>query len=347
MYRRFHDRFGTAGLIVAVVALVLTVTGAAIAAGGLTKQQEKQVKKLAKKYAGKNGAPGAQGPAGPQGAAGANGKDGAPGEKGAKGDPGTPGTPGTPGAPGTAGKSVVVSQLAPECDQGGITVEVQGSSEENEICNGEKGEKGDQGEPGVLHPGETLPSGATETGLYTVEKDLSTVISFPIPLPASLSTDHIRRNNASNEAGGEGAANYTPEATQTITNVISHTGEFEVGATISGPGIPADTTITSRNGHGQACTEASPCTLTISNEVTAAQTGAIITTGIWPECDNGEGEAASFGNPEADPGYLCFFPQFGTLPGFKFNPVFAIPAGAHMAWESEALRFGSFAVTGP
>jgi Collagen triple helix repeat (20 copies) len=98
MFKRIHQKLGTAGFIIAIVALVAAVGGTALAAGGLTKQQEKQVTKIAKKYAGapgKNGAPGAAGPVGPAGPAGAKG------DTGAQGPQGVPGTPGAPGAPGT------------------------------------------------------------------------------------------------------------------------------------------------------------------------------------------------------------------------------------------------------
>ena len=58
--RAIREPFGTAGLIVACVALVLALTGAAFAAAGLTGKQKKEVEKIAKKYAGKPGAAGAQ-----------------------------------------------------------------------------------------------------------------------------------------------------------------------------------------------------------------------------------------------------------------------------------------------
>ena len=73
MFSRMHDKLGTAGLVVAIVALVFAMVGGAYAAGGLTKQQEKQVTKIAKKYAGKPGAQGPQGPQGPAGLVGAKG----------------------------------------------------------------------------------------------------------------------------------------------------------------------------------------------------------------------------------------------------------------------------------
>jgi hypothetical protein len=106
MLKRLHNKLGTAGLVIAVVALVVAVAGTAFAAGGLTKQQEKQVKKIAKKYAGKNGAPGA---AGPQGSA---GPQGAKGDQGPKGDAGAPGTNGDDGQDGEDG---VCSEGVPTC----------------------------------------------------------------------------------------------------------------------------------------------------------------------------------------------------------------------------------------
>jgi len=94
MLKRMHNRLGTAGLAVAVVALVAAVAGTAIAAGGLTKKQEKQVVKIAKKYAGKQG---------PKGDAGPKGDTGPAGPQGAHGDPGPKGDTGSQGAEGPAG----------------------------------------------------------------------------------------------------------------------------------------------------------------------------------------------------------------------------------------------------
>ena len=91
MFRRVHEKLGTAGLIIAVVALIAALTGTALAAAGLNSKQKKEVTKIAKKYAGK---PGATGPAGPQGPA---------GPAGAKGDPGAAGAPGAKGATGATG----------------------------------------------------------------------------------------------------------------------------------------------------------------------------------------------------------------------------------------------------
>lgn len=105
MISRIHSKLGTAGFVVAIVALVAALSGAAIAAGGLSRSQEKQIKKIVKKEVKKEAKkhPGPQGPAGPAGAAGA---------KGATGAQGVQGNPGTPGKDGEDG---VCSISLPEC----------------------------------------------------------------------------------------------------------------------------------------------------------------------------------------------------------------------------------------
>jgi hypothetical protein len=97
MYHRFHDRFGTAGVVIGVIALIAALGGTALAAGGLNPTQKKEVKKIAMKYAGKPGAPGAQGAVGPAGSAGAAGKEGPQGKQGGQGTPGIEGPPGETG----------------------------------------------------------------------------------------------------------------------------------------------------------------------------------------------------------------------------------------------------------
>src|SRR3954447_11133856 len=91
MYRRFHDRFGTAGLLIGVIALIAALGGTALAAGGLTGKQKKEVTKIAKKFAGKAGATGPAGPAGPAGPKGATGEQGPQGERGSQGEAGEAG----------------------------------------------------------------------------------------------------------------------------------------------------------------------------------------------------------------------------------------------------------------
>jgi len=92
MLTRIHQRLGTAGFVISVVAMVVALSGGAYAAsGGLTGKQKKEVEKIAKRVGGKPGAPGAAGPAG------------TPGSAGAKGDAGAAGTPGAPGKEGSRG----------------------------------------------------------------------------------------------------------------------------------------------------------------------------------------------------------------------------------------------------
>jgi len=96
MLSRIHNKLGTAGVVLGVIALILALGGTALAAkGAFTGKQKKEIakiaKKEAKKYAGKPGAPGAPGTAGTNGTNGTNGKDGTAGEKGEKGDTGNNG----------------------------------------------------------------------------------------------------------------------------------------------------------------------------------------------------------------------------------------------------------------
>jgi Collagen triple helix repeat (20 copies) len=183
MFSRLKDRLGIPGVI-AIIALVFAMAGSAYAAsgGGLTAKQKKEVEKIAKKFAGKPGAPGA---AGSNGTNGTNGKDGAPG------------APGKDGAPGAPGKSVTVTEIPPgepECAElGGARVEEQGTPPGVEVCNGQTGFT------------ETLPSGMTETGAWSVTSETganfvlgggtegeASSISFNIPLAAELAPSHVK-----------------------------------------------------------------------------------------------------------------------------------------------------------
>lgn len=193
MYRRFHNRFGTAGVIIAVVALVAALSGTALAASGaLTGKQKKEVEKIAKKYAGTPGAPGA---AGANGTNGTNGKDG------------------TNGSNGAAGKSVEVEKILVNkqaCNQlGGASVKVQGAAQGVEVCNGEKGAQGDEGEP--WSPNGTLPVGATETGGWVFianladEEEIYVSLSFPIQLTAGLTAGHVHYESEANFSDFDGS----------------------------------------------------------------------------------------------------------------------------------------------
>ncbi len=110
--RAIREPFGTAGLIVACVALIAALGGTALAAAKLNGTQKKEVEKIAKKFAGKPGAAGAQGPAG---AAGAKGDAGAAGGSGAAGEKGEKGDKGEKGEKGNTGEAGMCSQAKPEC----------------------------------------------------------------------------------------------------------------------------------------------------------------------------------------------------------------------------------------
>jgi len=179
--RAIREPFGTAGLIVACIALVAALGGTALAAAKLNSKQKKEVEKIAKKFAGKPGTNGATGPAGPTGPAGANGKDGANG---------TNGTAGTPGSPGAAGKSVTVSHVnSPGCEgQAGAEVKVEGAASGTKVCNGQTGFTS------------TLPSHKTEQGTWSVDFEATgaaqtetSPISFPIPLSTPVAA-HFNEN---------------------------------------------------------------------------------------------------------------------------------------------------------
>jgi hypothetical protein len=108
---RIHQKLGTAGFIVSILALVAALGGGAYAAsGGLNGKQKKEVEKIAKKYAGKNGA---QGPAGAVGPAGGPGAKGDAGATGPEGKPGGEGQQGKEGKPGKEGSPWTVGGVLP------------------------------------------------------------------------------------------------------------------------------------------------------------------------------------------------------------------------------------------
>ena len=176
MLSRLHNKLGTAGLVVAIVALVVALAGSAFAAGVFTKQQEKKIAQIAKKYAGKPGATGPQGPQGPSGANGAAGPQGAPGATGPQGPTGKTGATGETGETGANG--------AP----------------------GPTGPTGPTGQTGQTGFTETLPSGKTETGGWALggggysNSTFRYSVSFAIPLKEAPEAVHWI-NTAGEEEG--------------------------------------------------------------------------------------------------------------------------------------------------
>jgi hypothetical protein len=212
---RLRDKFNTPAIVVSVVALVFALVGGAYAASNaLTGKQKKEVEKISKKFAGKPGAPGATGPAGAAGPAGPKGDTGAKGDKGDTGNAGTGVVSEEFGLIGKDGKCV---------GTGGT--KFTSASGSTYACNGQ------EGSPWTA--GGTLPSGATETGVWSIPSESNinfrgeTVIplSFTIPLAAGLSESHVHligpdgkevgTNNAGNAqpaCAGGAAANPKAEA---------------------------------------------------------------------------------------------------------------------------------------
>jgi len=174
MLNRFRSHFGSAGMVVAIVALVAALAGSAYAAKKYVVTSTKQIKpSVLKELKGK------------EGKAGANGANGTNGTNGAKGDAGAPGKN---GIDGSDGKSVAVTPVAggePECaGLGGAMVEVENTPPGIEVCNGEEGAKGEKGEPWTVN--NTLPKDAVETGAWSFTalgaEEVGATISFSIPL---------------------------------------------------------------------------------------------------------------------------------------------------------------------
>jgi hypothetical protein len=175
---RRRMRVSPAGVL-AVLALVLTMSGGAYAAGRYVITSTKQIKpsvlaqlKGKAGATGAQGAPGAQGPAGPQGPAGGVGPAGAAGNAGAAGANGTSVTSSSE----AAGKN---------CENGGSKFVAGGST--TYACNGKNGTTGFTA---------NLPSGKTETGVWDVSpqnegEPVIVPLSFNIPLAEPLEQNHV------------------------------------------------------------------------------------------------------------------------------------------------------------
>jgi hypothetical protein len=186
MSSRLREHFGSAGLVVAIVALVAALGGGAYAATGGSSGGGKATASAKQGKPGKPGKTGPAGPAGAQGPAGANGKDGSNGANGSNG---------AAGSNGANGKTVLHGTTAPSSTTGTEgDFYIDTSSDEIFGPKGAstwptpgtelKGEEGEEGSPWTMDG--TLPSEATETGAWwfqgteTLEEYVP--ISFPIPL---------------------------------------------------------------------------------------------------------------------------------------------------------------------
>ncbi len=216
--RSFKEPFGKAGLTVAILALVLAMVGGAYAASGaLSGKQKKEVEKIAKKDAGKPGANGAAGTAGTNGTNGTNGKDGAAGTAGTNGTNGKTvrhGTTNPTNAIGTEGDFYINTTTDEIFGPKPTTAGAWGSGTEL------------KGEPGVIHPGETLPSEASETGTWSLGRikgssvppgypfqGIAVPVSFPVPLPSELDAAHVHVIAPNGKEVDEGTFEATVEPT--------------------------------------------------------------------------------------------------------------------------------------
>lgn len=225
--------------------------------------------------AGPKGATGATGPAGPPGPA---GNAGPAGPTGAKGDTGSAGSnggdgesvvsaslnsgeggcaqggskftvggkettacngkngaPGAPGSPGAEGKSVKAETYSgAECADGGTSLEVEGTGVKHYACNGKEGKQG------VIHPNETLPSGASETGTWSVSQyNIAAPSATPIEAPISF-TLPLAKGSGEEEGPNESESVYRFTETQTTNEEFGTSGcTFEKNNAESKPGAPA------------------------------------------------------------------------------------------------------------
>jgi Collagen triple helix repeat (20 copies) len=331
MFSAIRKRFTYANVAM-TLALVFAMTGGAYAAKHYLITSTKQISpKVLKQLRGTNGKNGTNG---------TNGTNGAQGPVGGKGAAGTNGENGTTGKDGALGKSVVSTPLAgnkepatkPCKGSGGNELEVEGSKIVHYACNGT---------PGAIHPGETLPPGASETGVWGLHVHTSggvmERISFPIPLAAPLNRSHRyivpEGVTGANEASGTGNLTVVEKE---IKGLVVTKGTFMVGEEITGAGIPSGTTVT-----GVGATE-----LFISEAATATATGVSLSAGIPAACAGGTVQS-----PKAAAGNLCLYTQLmseleleaGT--GFGYDWASGVIITFKPESSSGGLAVGTWAVT--
>ncbi len=209
-YTALQNQFGTAGLVLSIVAIVLALGGGAYAANHAT---------VSKAKAGKPGPRGKTGPAGPAGS------------QGPAGPIGPPGTNGTNGTNGANGKSPTVTKIEPgepECaEQGGSRFTV--GNEEAEACNGQTGFT------------ETLPPEKSEHGVWSFFRNREPTdesyasVSFPIPLPPGFNSGnvvYVAENGTGVAPGCTGGTSEHPKAEPGYLCVYGvHETELSFGGT--------------------------------------------------------------------------------------------------------------------
>lgn len=217
---RRHASFAN---VIAVLALVFAMTGGAYAAKKYlitsTSQIKPSVLKSLQGKAGPAGVVGPQGPQGPAGPAGA-GKEGAAGKDGANGTKGENGAPGAKGETGATGPKGLPGPAGPSGPSG--PPGANGTT-------GPAGTSGPTGPEGVCAKANcTLPSGATETGTWSISAiepvhalESYTPISFPVRLEkasseaaflSALETEELDKHEKATGLGGCAGTSVFPTA---------------------------------------------------------------------------------------------------------------------------------------
>lgn len=165
MVTRIKNKLSPAGLVIAILALVVALGGVAFAKGVIITKLNQISPSVRKQLKGK---------AGPQGP---------------KGDAGAPGTNGKDGAPGANGKSIAVTAIT--CGGlGGAEIKQEGSSSGVEICNGEEGPAGPT--ETVLPPGKTEMGEWALSGYKTETVSVYGAISYPLRLEPAPVVQKVR-----------------------------------------------------------------------------------------------------------------------------------------------------------
>jgi hypothetical protein len=177
MIARIGKRVSYANIMLTLI-LVFAMSGGAFAASKFLVTSTKQIKpSVLNQLRGKPGTNGLSGPAG------------ATGPGGPQGPAGPTGPAGGAGASGTSVEASSFTGAKVPCTNGGATLKTADTAVN--LCNGKEGKEGKEGSPWTA--GGTLPTGATETGMWggNVNNTVTRMpISFSIPLPHALEESH-------------------------------------------------------------------------------------------------------------------------------------------------------------
>lgn len=250
MFSRIRTHFGTAGLVVAIVALVAALSGSALAAKYIITSKNQIKPNVLKTLKGPKGPKGAKGDKGDTGAAGANGKDGTNGTNGTNGAPGAAGATGATGSTGTAGAKGATGATGDAGAKGTTgSTGVTGTT-------GTTGTTGSTGATGPSCPEGNcfLPSKSTLTGTWSQTfggAEAIGSISFGLPLKAALDDTHVKIVTGSPPAecdNGTGTASSAGNPEADPGYLCVYPVAFEPSGQINPGGIVNPTTFASGSG---------------------------------------------------------------------------------------------------